>query len=106
MVLVEGKLRSWGRAELVIKLLDQDLPEAYSRIAGSSQEDADYCLDDVIEAVRNCRDRRSALVYLMQECQICLAHYPMSKVGKPFFLFYLVSVCLLSTCHLLLIDNV
>ena len=27
MVLVEGKLRSWGRAEMAIKLIDQDLPQ-------------------------------------------------------------------------------
>ena len=29
MILVEGKLRWWGRADLVIKLLDVDLPQAY-----------------------------------------------------------------------------
>jgi hypothetical protein len=29
MILVEGKLKSWGRAEMVIKLLEQDLPEHY-----------------------------------------------------------------------------
>jgi hypothetical protein len=29
MILVEGKLKSWGRAEMVIKLLEQDLPKHY-----------------------------------------------------------------------------
>lgn len=80
MVLVEGKLRSWGRAELVIKLLDHDLPAAYSSQGITNGEDYYCTLEDVVEAVRNCEDKRSALVYLMQECQICFSHYPMSKV--------------------------
>lgn len=68
MIFVEGQLRSWGRAELVIKILDNDLPDNVS-------------LEDVVEAVRNCQDRNSALAYLQQECALCFANFPMSKVS-------------------------
>lgn len=83
MVLVEGKLRSWGRAELVIKLLDEYLPAAYTH------DDSHYSLEDVVEAVRNCRDRQSALAYLTQECSICFAPYPMGRVSACFVLLRL-----------------
>ncbi|BFZ13030.1 hypothetical protein BsWGS_16069 [Bradybaena similaris] len=67
MIFVEGQLRSWGRAELVIKILDNDLPDNVS-------------LEDVVEAVRNCQDRNSALAYLQQQCALCFANFPMSKI--------------------------
>ncbi|WAR13488.1 RNF31-like protein [Mya arenaria] len=71
MVFVEGKLRSWGRAETVVRILDED-------VAGN--EGSLQCtLDDIIEAVRNCGDRRSSLIFLKQECGICFSYYPMSK---------------------------
>jgi len=72
MVFVEGQLRSWGRAETVITILDQDIT--------NSAEPLDVSLDDVIEAVRNCGDRRSSLKYLQQECGLCYTCYPMPKV--------------------------
>ncbi|XP_052816593.1 uncharacterized protein LOC128243102 isoform X2 [Mya arenaria] len=79
MVFVEGKLRSWGRAETVVRILDED-------VAGN--EGSLQCtLDDIIEAVRNCGDRRSSLIFLKQECGICFSYYPMSKI------------CKLGTCH-------
>ncbi|XP_005111217.1 E3 ubiquitin-protein ligase lubel [Aplysia californica] len=68
MILVEGRLKSWGRAEMVISILDQGVPRT------------EVSLEDVVEAVRNCRDRQSALAYLQQECQICYATFPMSKI--------------------------
>lgn len=80
MILVEGKLKSWGRAELVIKLLDQDLPNNYPGGSLSQGEESPYSLEDVIEAVRNCNDRNSARAYLTQECSTCYSLYPMSKI--------------------------
>ncbi|CAL1532737.1 unnamed protein product, partial [Lymnaea stagnalis] len=68
LILVEGCLKSWGRAELVIKILDNDLP------------DEDIALEDVVEAVRNCQDRLSAIAYLQQECAVCFTKFPMSKI--------------------------
>ncbi|KAK6982277.1 E3 ubiquitin-protein ligase rnf31, partial [Biomphalaria glabrata] len=69
LVLVEGSLKSWGRAELVIKLLDSD-----------QLNNESITLEDIVEAVRNCRDRQSAIAYLQQECQLCFTLFPMSKI--------------------------
>ncbi|KAL8619465.1 hypothetical protein ACOMHN_011816 [Nucella lapillus] len=85
MILVEGQLKSWGRAEMVIKLLDVDLPLTYPPPRHHPQhrsdgEDPPFTLEDVVEAVRNCRDRQSARVYLTQQCLTCFACYPMSKI--------------------------
>lgn len=71
MIMVEGKLQSWGRAETVLKILDID-------VAGKKLE---ATLEDIVEAVYNCGDRQSSLVYLQQECQCCFTYFPMSKVG-------------------------
>lgn len=70
MIMVEGKLQSWGRAETVLKILDID-------VAGKKLE---ATLEDIVEAVYNCGDRQSSLVYLQQECQCCFTYFPMSKV--------------------------
>lgn len=69
--MVEGKLQSWGRAETVLKILDID-------VAGKKLE---ATLEDIVEAVYNCGDRQSSLVYLQQECQCCFTYFPMSKVS-------------------------
>ena len=71
MIMVEGKLQSWGRAETVLKILDID-------VAGKKLE---ATLEDIVEAVYNCGDRQSSLVYLQQECQCCFTYFPMSKVS-------------------------
>ncbi|XP_059156030.1 E3 ubiquitin-protein ligase lubel-like isoform X2 [Physella acuta] len=68
LILVEGALKSWGRADLVIKILDSEL------------ENENIALEDVVEAVRNCQDKTSALAYLQQQCEICLTNFPMSKI--------------------------
>lgn len=73
-VLVEARLQSWGRAETVVKILDNDLETL------KQESDYDYTLEDVVEAVRNCQDRRSSIVYLQRECVICMSRFPMSKV--------------------------
>ncbi|KAL5021065.1 hypothetical protein ScPMuIL_000220 [Solemya velum] len=72
MILVEGKLQSWGRAATVIKILDNDL----------NKDDYPECtLEDVIEAVRNCTgDKAAALVYLSEECMTCYSKFPKSKI--------------------------
>ena len=49
--------------------------------------EAGVTLEDVVEAVRQCRGRASALAYLHQECQICFSTFPMSKVSLTFFYF-------------------
>ncbi|KAH3769399.1 hypothetical protein DPMN_170666 [Dreissena polymorpha] len=73
MVFIEGKLKSWDRAEMVIRILDEDLKE--------DDGNQTWTLEDIIDAVRNCvGDHRSTLVYLNQECQLCFCLYPMSKV--------------------------
>lgn len=67
MVLVEGRLQGWIRAKAVIQIF--------------TCPDQDFALQDVIEAVRNCGDVASSLVYLRQECEICFSNYPMSKAS-------------------------
>ena len=73
MILVEGRLKGWLRAEMVINILDAGVP------------DTEVTVEDVVEAVRNCVDTKSAMAYLRQECQICFSTYPMGKV-LAFFL--------------------
>lgn len=78
MVFVEGKLRSWGRAEMVVTILDNEVTK--------SETPLECTLEDIIEAVRNCGDKKSSLIYLTQECGICYSKYPMSKVCQYFAL--------------------
>ncbi|XP_067651043.1 E3 ubiquitin-protein ligase RNF31-like isoform X2 [Haliotis asinina] len=73
-VLVEARLQSWGRAEIVVKILDNDLDKL------KQESDYEYTLEDVVEAVRNCQDRRSSIIYLQRECVICMSKFPMSKM--------------------------
>ena len=73
MVFVEGKLQSWGRAETVIIILDTE--------ADQLKDVVDCSLDDIVEAVKNCGDRKRSLGYLKQECGICFSYYPMNKVN-------------------------
>ncbi len=61
-------MQGWGRAENVLKILD---------MLESEQE---ATVEDVIEAVSNCGNINDSLKFLKQECQICFAPYPMSKV--------------------------
>ncbi|KAK3086203.1 hypothetical protein FSP39_015157 [Pinctada imbricata] len=70
MIMVEGKLQSWGRAHTVIRILDIDVAE----------KGLEATLEDIVEAVRNCGDRQSSLAYLQQECQLCFCYYPMGKI--------------------------
>ncbi|XP_060066432.1 uncharacterized protein LOC132546733 [Ylistrum balloti] len=70
MILVEGKLQSWGRAEVVIKILDVD-------VANNTVEAS---LGEIVEAVKNCQDYKSSLVYLSQECEICMGKFAMSRI--------------------------
>ena len=70
MVLCEyaDAVKFWGRAENVVRLLD-DMPE-------------DVTVVDVIEAVRQCDAREAAINYLQQECLMCYSSYPASKVRE------------------------
>lgn len=75
MILVEGRLQSWGRAATVIKILDHDVAD----------KTLEAELEDIVEAVRNCGDRQSSLIYLQQDCDCCYGKFPMSKVGMCLF---------------------
>lgn len=68
-MLVEGFLKSWGRVETVLHLLDNvDLDPSIS-------------LDDIIDAANECGNKTSTLQYLQQECQICFTTCSRNKVG-------------------------
>lgn len=41
----------------------------------------DIVLDEVVEAVRQCGNRHTALLFLQQECMICYCPSPASKVN-------------------------
>ena len=62
-VLAEKDVPSWGRAEVVIKLIDKG-----------------YGVDDSVEAACNCGDLSRSLRYLKQECPLCADERPMSQV--------------------------
>ena len=72
---MEGKLQSWGRAEIVIRILDEEV----------AQNKLEASLEEVVEAVRNCGDRASSLIFLKQYCECCYSEFPMTKVSWPFF---------------------
>ncbi|ESO87906.1 hypothetical protein LOTGIDRAFT_52443, partial [Lottia gigantea] len=71
MVFMEGKLKSWGRAETVIKIVDEELSKSCLEMSS---------LEDVIEACRNCLGFKTSLGYLQQECEICYTKFPMNKI--------------------------
>ena len=62
-IFAEKDVPSWGRAEVVIKLIDRG-----------------YGVDDSVEAARNCGDFARSLRYLKQECPLCADERPMSQV--------------------------
>ena len=66
-VLAEKDIISWGRAEVVIKLIDRG-----------------HGVDDSVDAARNCGDLQRCLRYLQQECPLCMCEYPMSQVCLPY----------------------
>lgn len=68
---MEGKLQSWGRAEIVIRILDEEV----------AQNNLEASLEEVVEAVRNCGDRASSLIFLKQYCECCYSQFPMTKVS-------------------------
>ncbi len=68
MVLVEGRMAGWGRAENVLRVLEA-LPH-----------DLAVTPTDVVDAVANCGNVADSLRYLMQECEICYTTSPISKV--------------------------
>ncbi|XP_076018488.1 E3 ubiquitin-protein ligase RNF31 [Genypterus blacodes] len=59
-------LPSWGRCELALSLLQE--------------HSAPYCLEDVVQAVRESHDREFIKRVLAKECPICLSVYPHSKM--------------------------
>ncbi len=56
-------MRSWGRAETAVKLVDMD-----------------FILGDCIEAAKAYGDMERSLNYLQQECPVCYELVPMSQV--------------------------
>ena len=63
IVFAERKMRSWGRAETTVRLLDMG-----------------YKLEDCIEAAEAFGYLDRALGYLQQECPICFEIKPMGQV--------------------------
>ncbi|KAM7401442.1 hypothetical protein PAMA_005581 [Pampus argenteus] len=59
-------LPSWGRCELALSLL--------------LEHSAPYCLEDVVQAVRESHDREFIKRVLAKECPICLSVFPHSKM--------------------------
>ena len=68
VLFAEQKMRSWGRAETAVKLVDMD-----------------FILGDCIEAAKAYGDMERSLNYLQQECPVCYELVPMSQVR--FFTF-------------------
>ena len=60
----ETKLRSWGRAETAVKLLDMG-----------------FKFEDCLEAAEAYGDLQRSLGYLQQECPICVEQKPMGQVN-------------------------
>ena len=56
-------MKSWGRAETAVKLMDMEFP-----------------VEDAVEAARQCGDVPRALRYLKQECPVCTGEKPMGQV--------------------------
>ena len=61
--MAEKNVSSWGRADVVIKLIDKG-----------------FGVDDSVEAARNCGDLQRSVRYLSQGCPLCITEYPMSQV--------------------------
>ncbi|KAK7881213.1 hypothetical protein WMY93_029622 [Mugilogobius chulae] len=59
-------LPSWGRCELVLSLLQEP--------------DANYNLEDVIQAVKESPDREFIKRLLQNECGVCFSNFPRSKM--------------------------
>ena len=78
-VFAEKDIISWGRAEVVIKLIDRG-----------------HGVDDSVDAARNCGDLQRSLRYLQQECPLCVDVYPMSQVCLPYTSSLLIAQYLLS----------
>ena len=65
-------MRSWGRAETAVRLVDMG-----------------YNVEDSIEAAKACGDMERSLAYLQQDCPICMELKPMGQVISMYtFLFF------------------
>ncbi|XP_074644395.1 uncharacterized protein LOC141901185 [Tubulanus polymorphus] len=69
-ILIESDLKSWGRAGLVVKIIDDHADELCENVE----------LSDIIDAVRNCGDVNRSLDYLSQDCELCYSACPMNKI--------------------------
>ncbi|MGH0164386.1 UNVERIFIED_CONTAM: hypothetical protein FKN15_073335 [Acipenser sinensis] len=63
------ELASWGRAELVLSLMLE-------------QGGATYCLEDVVQAVRESADRDFIKRMLSTECAVCYAEFPQNRLRE------------------------
>ena len=60
---------SWGRAELAIRLIDE------------RDDQCEYNISDVVDAVEAHQDCQRARDYLRQECPVCMSNFPRDKVS-------------------------
>ena len=67
-LLAEGKITSYGKGELAIKLKDMEFEE-----------------DEAIVAADNCEDVYSATKFLHQECELCASRMNVKEVRKDIF---------------------
>jgi len=72
MILCEASLKSWMRAEYVLKVLDDP--------AVSSET----YLRDIVSAARNAQNFKDVCRFLRQDCEICFSDYPTRMVGFSF----------------------
>ena len=71
-LLAEGKIASYEKGEIVVRLIEQDIDEEEALIAAS-----------------RCDDVESALELLAQECQLCMNVPRLTEVKKSTFTFFL-----------------
>ena len=64
-MLADGKVKSFEKGEMAMKLIELKFDEA-----------------DVLGAVEDCATMDLAIAYLQQECELCLDKFPAKKVNK------------------------
>ncbi|XP_062501000.1 E3 ubiquitin-protein ligase RNF31-like isoform X4 [Corticium candelabrum] len=75
----EYNMFSWGRAELAIRLIDE------------RDDQCEYNISDVVDAVEAHQDCQRARDYLRQECPVCMSNFPRDKMIS-------MSICQCSIC--------
>ena len=75
-LLAEGKITSYGKGELAIKLKDMEFEE-----------------DEAIVAADNCEDVYSATKFLHQECELCASRMNVKEVREDILHIFHIITC-------------